>query len=202
MNEDFPGDLVVMALRLESQGVFERSGIPVLFTGVGKVNATHALTRRLADYRCAGLPPPHVINFGTAGSRRHGSGALIECRAFVQRDMDVSGLGVPLGTTPFDDIPAQIEVPATFAHLAQGICASGDSFAMTACALDADVIDMEAYALAKVCRLEQVRFTAVKYVTDGADAAAANDWQNNLQRAADAFLHLYRQFETNTGVSE
>jgi adenosylhomocysteine nucleosidase len=194
MSVEFPGDLVVMALQLESQGVFERAGIPVLFTGVGKVNATHALTRRLADYRCAGLPAPHVINFGTAGSRRHGSGALIECLGFVQRDMDVSGLGVPLGTTPFEDIPAQLAVSATFAHLTHGVCASGDSFAMIACALEADVLDMEAYALAKVCRLEGARFTAVKYVTDGADSAAAGDWQSNLHRAADAFLDLYHQF--------
>lgn len=202
MSVEFPGDLVVMALRLESQGVFERAGIPVLFTGVGKVNATHALTRRLADYRCAGLPPPHIINFGTAGSRLHGAGALIECRAFVQRDMDVSGLGVPLGTTPFEDIPARLEVSTTFAHLTQGVCASGDSFAMIACAPEADVIDMEAYALAKVCRLEQARFTAVKYVTDGADSAAANDWHSNFHRAADAFANLYRQFKINTGAGE
>lgn len=181
-----------MALPLESQGVLERAGIPVLFTGVGKVNATHALTRKLAEYRCSGRALPHVINFGTAGSRRHPSGTLIECRSFVQRDMDVSGLGVPLGVTPFEDIPAQLEFPTTFAHLPQGICASGDSFAMAAHTFDADVVDMEAYALAKVCWIERTRFTCVKYVTDGADHAAGEDWQSNLHRAADEFLVLHR----------
>ena len=34
-----PQILVVMALRLESEEVFEREHIPVLYTGVGKVNA-------------------------------------------------------------------------------------------------------------------------------------------------------------------
>jgi hypothetical protein len=38
--------LVVMALPLEAQGVFEQAGIAVLYTGVGKVNAAMALTRR------------------------------------------------------------------------------------------------------------------------------------------------------------
>jgi adenosylhomocysteine nucleosidase len=185
--------LVVMALPLESQGVFERAEVPVLYTGVGKVNATHALTRRLAEYRHAGLAPPYVLNFGTAGSQSHRTGALVECHGFVQRDMDVVGLGVPLGTTPFEDIPARLEFPAVFPDLPGGVCGSGDSFLMVTSTLDCDVIDMEGYALAKVCWLEQAPFTAVKYVTDGADASAGDDWRNNLHQAADRFLMLYQR---------
>jgi len=185
--------LVTMALPLESQGVFERAGVPVLFTGVGKVNAAHALTRRLTEHRLANLPPPHVINFGTAGSQRHKAGSLIECSAFIQRDMDVTGLGVPLGTTPFEEVPAKLAVEPLFPVLTQGTCASGDSFVVSACAQECDVLDMEAYALAKVCHFERCRFNAVKYVTDGADQEAATDWQTNLRHAADVFLDLHRQ---------
>jgi len=185
--------LVTMALPLESQGVFEREGVSVLFTGVGKVNAAYALTRRLTEYRVAKTPLPHVVNFGTAGSQRLNTGSLIECTAFIQRDMDVTGLGVPLGTTPFEEIPAKLHVERLFTRLPKGVCASGDSFVITACAHDCDVLDMEAYALAKVCYFEGCRFNAVKYVTDGADHTAANDWQTNLRHAADAFLALYRE---------
>lgn len=188
-----PSLLVVMALPLESQGLFERAGIPALFTGVGKVNATHALTRRLADYRCRGLALPHVINFGTAGSRRHPAGTLLECTAFIQRDMDVTGLGVPLGTTPFEEVPARLEVTPIFERLRRGTCGSGDSFVTSACAQECDVLDMEAYALAKVCLLESCTFNAAKYVTDGADHAAGADWQRNLQLAAELFLDLHAQ---------
>ena len=74
MTDALPRRLIVMALELEGQGVFERRGIPVLYCGVGKVNAAYALTRRLADYRHAGRALPHVVNFGTAGSRRHPTG--------------------------------------------------------------------------------------------------------------------------------
>jgi adenosylhomocysteine nucleosidase len=194
MTAAFPAELVVMALPIESQGVFERAGIPVLFTGIGKVNAAYALTRRLADYRHAGVALPAVINFGTAGSRCFATGTLVECHAFVQRDMDVTGLGIPLGVTPFEELPARLEFPAHFPQLAQGLCGSGDSFAMAPSGLECEVLDMEAYALAKVCWLERVQFTAVKYVTDGADDAAGADWQSNLPRAAELFLKLYRQF--------
>ena len=48
-----PPRLIVMALELEGQGVFERQGVQVLYTGLGKVNAAIALTRRLAAYRHA-----------------------------------------------------------------------------------------------------------------------------------------------------
>lgn len=191
---DLPDPLLVMALPLESQGAFEQAGIPVLYTGVGKVNAAYALTRRLAEYGHAGLPAPRVINFGTVGSRRHATGSILECAAFVQRDMDVTGLGVPLGVTPFEDVPARLEFPPVFESLPRGCCGSGDSFVMSEAALECDVVDMEGYALAKVCWLERVAFTSVKYVTDGADHASAQDWHSNLKLAAEQFLALYRRF--------
>ncbi|HEV8332488.1 MAG TPA: 5'-nucleosidase [Steroidobacteraceae bacterium] len=196
MSNAFPQRLIVMALELEGQGVFESRGIPVLYCGVGKVNATYALTRRLADYRHAGRALPHVLNFGTAGSRRHPAGTALECHAFVQRDMDVSGLGVPLGATPFDaDIPMRLEFPPAFPQLAPAICGTGDSFATSECAVECDVVDMEGYALAKVCWLERTRFTAVKWVSDGADGTAGADWQSNLHHAAERFLQLYEHLE-------
>jgi adenosylhomocysteine nucleosidase len=196
MTDALPRRLIVMALEIEGQGLFESRGIPVLYCGVGKVNAAYALTRRLADYRHTGAPAPHVINFGTAGSRRHPTGTLLECHAFVQRDMDVSGLGVPLGTTPFDaGVPARLDFPPVFPHLKTAVCGTGDSFATAECAVECDVLDMEGYALAKVCWLERTRFTAVKWVTDGADHAAGADWQANLHHAAERFLQLYRHLE-------
>lgn len=193
MSSDFPNLLVVMALPVESRGIFERAGVAVLYTGVGKVNAAYALTRRLAAYQPSAASALRVINFGTAGSHRHPAGTTLECHAFVQRDMDVTGLGVPLGVTPFEDVPARLEFPRVFTSVPPGVCGSGDSFVMARTGIDCDVVDMEAYALAKVCWLERVPFTSVKYVTDGADDAAGQDWEGNLQHAAERFLSLYQQ---------
>jgi adenosylhomocysteine nucleosidase len=187
--------LVVMALELEAQGLFERGGIEVLFTGIGKVNATYALTRRLAQMRNAGAELPHVINFGTAGSHTFATGSLVACTCFVQRDMDLTALGFPPGTTPFESLAAMLEFPVTLPHLPHGVCSSGDSFETRGPVLGRDVLDMEGYALAKVCVLEKVPFTCVKYVTDGADHAAAGDWHANLPKAAAEFLTVYRTLE-------
>jgi nucleoside phosphorylase len=59
--------------------------------------------------------------------------------------------------------------------------------------LTSGVVDMEAYALAKVCLIEGTPFACAKFVSDGADHAAASGWQANLHRAAEQFLALYRQ---------
>lgn len=184
--------LVVMALPLEAQGAFEQAGVPVLYTGVGKVNAALVLTRALAGYRHAGQPLPGVVNFGSAGSRRFATGSVVACNAFHQRDMDVSGLGFEPGVTPYEEIPPALQFPTPFGDLPVASCGTGDSFETGGRAFACDVVDMEAYALAKVCHVEGAAFACAKFVSDGADHAAAADWQANLHRAADQFLALYR----------
>jgi adenosylhomocysteine nucleosidase len=189
--DQLPRSIVVMALRAESSGVFETAGVPVLYCGVGKVNAAMALTKELSRYGNAGAQMPLVVNFGSAGSRCHASGTLVACHEFIQRDMDVRGLGFGLGVTPYDEAPSCLSFAPAF-DLPAAICGSGDSFATMAVEADCAVVDMEAYALAKVCWHENAKFACAKYVTDGADASAAHDWQRNVHKAAEEFLRLFR----------
>jgi adenosylhomocysteine nucleosidase len=183
--------LIVMALPQESRGQLEGAGANVLYTGVGKVNAAAALARRLAEVRCAGNSPSLVVNFGTAGSRTVAAHTLVACDRFRQRDMDVSGLGFAVGVTPFDETPAVIEFPPEFSNLPNAVCSSGDSFATHLLEIDGDAIDMEAFALAHVCRSEGMRFACAKYITDGADIDAAAHWEAALDSAARSFAALY-----------
>jgi adenosylhomocysteine nucleosidase len=196
---DLPGTLVVIALRVESAGVFEAAGVPVLYCGVGKVNAAIALTKELSRYAQQGENMPLVVNFGSAGSRCFAHGTLVACQVFVQRDMDVRGLGFALGVTPYDEAPSALIFDPVFTHLPTAVCGSGDSFATADIEVDCAVIDMEAYALAKVCWHENAGFACVKYVTDGADHTAADDWQRNVHVAAEEFLQLFRGL-SNSGV--
>jgi adenosylhomocysteine nucleosidase len=184
--------LVVMALEAEAQGKLEAAGAEVLFTGVGKVNASYRLTRRLAQLAQRG-DRPLVVNFGTAGSRRFRTGSLVACHRFVQRDMDVTGLGFSHGETPFESIPRVLEFEPALSHLPAGLCASGDNFETRVHPGEFDVVDMEAYALAKVCTLEELPFVCVKYVSDGADEHAGQTWESALPQAAAAFVDVYRK---------
>ncbi len=184
--------LIVMALPQESRGLLEESGVQPLFTGVGKVNAALALTRRLTEIHCAGGPLPLVLNLGTAGSRSVAAHTLVACNRFAQRDMDVSGLGFAAGVTPFDETPSVVEFPPLFAQLPQLLCSTADSFATHLHAIDGDVVDMEAFALARVCVAMGARFACAKYVTDGADSDSGTHWEAALDNAARSFAGLYQ----------
>lgn len=180
-----------MALPMEAQGVFDAVGANVVFTGIGKANAAYHLTRALYRARQAGCEPDLVVNFGSAGSPIHITGSVLGCTRFIQRDMDVTGLGFDLGTTPFEDTPAMLTFEPVFQSLPSATCATADRFETQSVGLNYDVIDMEAYALAKVCHLEGLPFACAKFITDGADHNAATSWEANLPRAAQAFWDLY-----------
>lgn len=179
--------LFVMALPQEGMGLLENLGIDVVYTGVGKVNAAYTLTRELTARKLMKRSPKRVINLGTAGSKIFKTGSLVACNQFVQHDMNVTPLGFALGETPFEELPVILEVPALFPDMDHGICGTGDSFVTGEIELPCDVMEMEAYALAKVCIHEAIPFAAIKYITDGADADAATDWQERLRHAAESF---------------
>lgn len=182
-----------MALAQESNGLVEETGAKVIYTGVGKVNATYILMKYLAGHKGE---MPLVINMGTAGSGRFDTGSLVASRHFVQRDMDVTGLGFRHGETPFETYPMMIEFGQIFPDLPHGICGSGDSFLQGPSPVPCDIIDMEAYALAKICYLQSVPFACVKYITDGADKTAHLDWQENTKLAAGKFADIIHAMNT------
>ena len=103
--------------------------------------------------------PLKIINYGTAGSLKKKLSGIVECTKFYQRDMDVRGLlDLKLGQTPFDNINEIINSDEGYS------CGSGDSFVNKQIEMEVDLVDMEAYALAKVCKLEGLKFRCFKYV--------------------------------------
>ena len=53
-----------------------------------------------------------------------------------------------------------------------------------------DIVDMEAYAIAKICKLENIEFRCFKYISDNADENANIDWNENLASGVNAFSKL------------
>jgi adenosylhomocysteine nucleosidase len=112
--------------------------------------------------------------------------------------MDVSGLGFAPGVTPFDDAPPVIEFPRLFTALEHVTCSTADSFATHLHEVSGDVVDMEAFALARVCLAENARFACAKYVTDGADGDSAAHWQAALDAASRAFETIYSTLQSGS----
>ncbi|MEZ2903752.1 5'-nucleosidase [Acinetobacter terrestris] len=179
---------LIMALPNESKGLFEQAGVQVHYSGIGKVNAAFKAFDVIQKTGCKTL-----LNLGSAGSSQFDAHALVEVSTFVQRDMDVSPLGFAVGVTPMDDDhPAEIHLEAYFPHLEKGICGTGDSFETGTPKVPCDLVDMEGYAIAKVCKKLGVRLISVKYITDGANSTAHLDWEENLLLGAQKLLKLYQ----------
>ena len=136
--------LIVSALEVETQGQLE--DWRVLHTGVGKVNAAIELTKVLEKAHLDYLPPMPklVINYGTAGSRKVKKKTLVDCTKFVQRDMDVTGLGFMRGETPFEkEPPLIIETSSTFNPIGRNAtCGTGDCFVEDKSQYYGEVVDM------------------------------------------------------------
>ena len=147
------------------------------YIGVGKINATYNLLKLINKFK-----PNQVINYGSAGAINKKLSGIVECTKFYQRDMDVTGLlDLKLGETPFDNINEIIISEKGFS------CGSGDSFVKNKIEMDVDLVDMESYALAKVCKLENIKFRCFKYLSDNADENAPYDWIKNCKKGAKLF---------------
>jgi len=180
--------LIVCALEQELNGKLD-GVLPdprqIIYTGVGKVNATGQLTERLHSSHLHYLPPMPklVINYGTAGSRELPIGELVDCTKFIQRDMDVTGLGFMKGQTPFEkEVPIILDYDhVQYNPIGKKLrCGTGDNFVQDSMGSYSDVYDMEAYALAKVCFVYDVPFISFKYITDNANEQSPKDWEENL----------------------
>jgi len=147
--------------------------------GVGKINATYNTLKLIQIHN-----PKIIVNYGTAGAINTKLKGIVECTKFYQRDMDVRGLDFKLGETPFDKVKEIIISDSGYS------CGTGDSFVNQKIEMEVDVVDMEAYAIAKVCMLENIEFKCFKYISDNADENSNNDWNANLALGAEAFAKM------------
>lgn len=183
--------LIVMALESEAKGLF--NDLNTIYTGVGKVNAAYHMMEALRDWKEEkGTDPELVINVGTAGSGLFAYGTLVNCTQFIQRDMDVSAFGHTLYATPNEDASPVFSAGLRYEPCTQGVCGSGDSFSTEDVMRGWNIVDMEAYALAKVCAGEGVDFCCLKFISDGSDADAARSWDEALDKASRDLRQLVR----------
>ena len=182
-NITYKNPLFVFALEKEAGTEFPQEN--VAFVGVGKINASYNLLKAIQKSK-----PDLIINLGTAGSTVFDRGTIVNCSRFIQRDMDVRSLGFQKFETPLSGEPVLLEYGLNVENLPNGICGSGDQFEMEHTNPEYNVIEMEAFALAKVSKEENIPFLCLKYISDGADGGAAEDWVEQVKFAASAFRDI------------
>ncbi|SCW92945.1 adenosylhomocysteine nucleosidase [Sphingobium faniae] len=173
--------LFVMAAEPE-YGPHLRQRFTPLMTGVGPMEAAMAMGIALHQLEQQGTPPDLVLSLGSAGSRICALGEVYQIASVSWRDMDASRLGVPKGVTPFLDHPADMPMMTPLslptARLSTGAnIIGGEEYA----AIDADMVDMETFAIARACQRFNVPLMGLRGVSDGpGELNHMSGWRNLL----------------------
>jgi len=136
--------------------------------------------------------PTLIVDFGTASGLCENITVLYTAKDVIQRDMSTFPL-TERGIIPFDSTPSIL-----VSVIGQYRSATGDSFVTIEDPWlkesRGSLVDMELFAIAKVCHKFQIPWRAAKYVTDTADHNAASDWSTNTANAAKVFLQNVNEF--------
>jgi adenosylhomocysteine nucleosidase len=174
--------LYVMAAEAE-YGPHLRARITPLMTGVGPVEAAIEVTRVLARAELEGALPALVVSLGSAGSRTLEQCGVFQAVSVSYRDMDASALGFPKGRTPFLDLPAALPMTPLVPGLATARLSTGANIVSGPAydGIDADMVDMETFAVLRACQRFGVPLIALRGISDGAaELGHISDWTQYL----------------------
>lgn len=199
--------LTLIAAQAEYGTAMQQLDINPEFIGVGPIEAAFNTTQILFEKQKSATLPDFIFSIGTAGSSKLNQAELYQISSVSYRDMDASAFGFPKGTTPFTDYPAQFNLPTLLpdmptASLATGASVinqqgtSGQKFSD----IDADCVDMESYAIARVAHHFNIPLIGLRGISDGKENSnGIASWEEYMhvidQKIADYYNRLIEKPE-------
>ena len=169
-----PKIVLVSATPLEHGGIKELLGFPIFQVGIGKINAASNLTEILWNEE-----PDIVVNFGSCGNLKNFKvgeviqvGEIynnIDCRPFADfgvtpedniGSIKISNSGIKLFTTDQIYDNTRTDYAEKYLEMIK----------------ECDIVDMEGYALAYVCKQRDIPFISFKWVSDDGNV---DTWHQN-----------------------
>lgn len=173
-------DIILLALPAEAPSLVGKPN--VFFTGVGKVNAAVVAATLIERHK-----PKRVFNFGTAGGITTTHGGIYECTHFSQRDVVLGGCIVG---------PQAEELHKPIITGSEGLrLSTGDNFVTDTYNINADMVDMEAFAIARACESAGVEFICYKYISDMADEDAADQFADHVHRGEEHYIRVLKEYD-------
>lgn len=149
----------VIVTALEEEFPFKKE-FNILYTGVGKINASISLLSYLFENPNINT----VINVGTAGGIGLDKHQVYECGIYIQGDI----------------MYPNYEQESLIFDCSKYTLSTFDSFQKTLPERKCDLVDMEAFAFAKICKLKKINFLCYKYISDiVGDNTQDSDWIEN-----------------------
>jgi adenosylhomocysteine nucleosidase len=149
---------------------------PIVYSGVGKLNAAFTAMNVITKYQ-----PKLVINLGTAGALNSALRNVVEIKTVLQRDFDAEPLA-PRGSVPFDTFPSELH-----SGYGDASCGTGDTFVRSKedwLKLNkVDLVDMELFAIAKICVQLNTPWRSFKFISDYVNSASDSEWKQNLEKS-------------------
>jgi adenosylhomocysteine nucleosidase len=166
-------DRPLLVFSVAEEASYLDTNLPILITGIGKVNAATALAVVLAR----GPLPASIVNLGTAGALHPGWTGTHAIGTVIQHDFDAR-----IATSLRGEVYAS---PIVLPDRDGPVLATGDLFISDEVkrrqlASYATLVDMEGYALAKAAQVAGVPLRIVKHVSDQADEGALRVWNEKV----------------------
>ena len=182
--QQISGKSILFAMAAEAEyGEHLRQRFTPLITGVGPVEAAVQLAAALGRLKHEGMLPDLVVSLGSAGSAKLPQTEVYQASSVSYRDMDASPLGFEKGITPFLDLPAVVELTIQVPGIASASLSTGANIVSGAAyqAIDADMVDMESFAVLRACMRFGVPLIGLRGISDGAkELAHVDDWTQYL----------------------
>lgn len=190
--------LYVMAAEAE-YGPHLRARLKPLMTGIGPVEAGTVLAATLARHHVENSLPDFIVSLGSAGSALLGQTEIYQAHTLSYRDMDASALGFEKGQTPFLDLPIKIGLPYRIPGIATASLSTGANIVSgsTYDQIDAEMVDMESFALLRAANLFDIPLVCLRGISDGKDDLShVDDWTQYLHIIDEKLATAIDMFET------
>ncbi|MCE7028423.1 5'-methylthioadenosine/S-adenosylhomocysteine nucleosidase [Jiella avicenniae] len=174
--------LFVMAAHAEYGDELKRRIRP-LMTGVGPIEAALHTGIALQMLESRGQRPDLVVSLGSAGSRTLEQSEVYQVASVSWRDIDASLLGFTKGVTPFLDHPVETPLPTPIDGVPAARLSTGADIVsgIRYDAIDADMVDMETFAVLRACQRFAAPLVGLRGISDGAsDLHHYDDWATLL----------------------
>lgn len=151
-----------------------------LFIGVGPVEAAISTSLALSALKAQNNLPDFVISLGSAGSKNLQQTEIYQVSSVSWRDMDASALGFEKGITPFLNLPKEIALRCYLDVIPKARLSTGGNVISghDYNDIDADMVDMETYAILRACQQFNLPLIGLRGISDGThEVNHIDDWQ-------------------------